>query len=182
MSTRVRIAELADAEAIAELHAASWRVTYRGAMRDAYLDGDVVSERRTLWRERLSAPAPHQHVFVAEADDVVIGFACAYAADDATWGTQLDNLHVRTGEQGRGTGTRLIATLADWNRATHPGVGLYLWVLDDNRAARRFYDHLGAADAGGDLWHAPDGSALPVRRYVWPAAALTALAKTIPGL
>ncbi|MEO6026200.1 MAG: GNAT family N-acetyltransferase [Candidatus Binatia bacterium] len=172
----VRLATPRDADAIAELHAASWQTTYRGAMRDAYLDGDVVGERRTLWHERLTTPAAHQHVLVAEADGRVNGFACAYAADDATWGTQLDNLHVRRDAHGRGTGTRLIAELAERNRATHPGVGLYLWVVDDNRPARRFYAHLGARDAGGDFWHPPDGSALAVRRYVWPATALAGLA------
>lgn len=172
----VRTATLRDADAIAELHAASWQTTFRGAMRDAYLDGDVVGERRALWRERLTTPAAHQHVFVAEADGCVTGFACAYAADDVTWGTQLDNLHVRRDAHGRGIGTRLLAALAEWNRTTHPGVGLYLWVLDGNRAARRFYAHLGARDAGGDCWHSPDGSALAVRRYVWPATALTGLA------
>src|SRR6185436_17727278 len=97
---RLRTATLADAEAIASLHADSWRTTYRGAMRDAYLDGDVVTERRAVWQERLATPAPNQHVLVAEQAGAVVGFACAYGGADAVWGTELDNLHVRRGMQG----------------------------------------------------------------------------------
>ena len=42
---RFREATRADAMAVARLHAESWRVHYRGAYRDAYLDGDVVEDR-----------------------------------------------------------------------------------------------------------------------------------------
>ena len=52
----LRPAGLPDAAQIAELHAASWRRHYRGAFADSYLDGDVVTERRTGWSSRLAAP------------------------------------------------------------------------------------------------------------------------------
>ena len=178
---RCRFATLADADAIADLHAESWRTTYRGAMRDAYLDGDVVAERRALWRERLTTAAANQHVIVAEEGNAVVGFACAYGAADATWGTELDNLHVGRGAQSRGLGARLLAATARWTRAVHADRGLYLWVLDGNTGARRFYERHGARDAGGDHWQAPDGSALAVRRYVWGEAACAALAAP-PGI
>src|SRR5262249_22669709 len=152
-----------------------WRTTYRGAMRDAYLDGDVASERRAVWEERLTTPAANQYVLVAEGSGEGVGFACAYACDDERFGTQLDNLHVRRDRHGQGTGTRLVAALAGWCAATHPGTGLYLWVLETNRAARRFYEHLGAHDAEGDVWLPPDGSTIPTRRYVWPAVEVARL-------
>ncbi len=49
-----RLATAADADAIAELHARSWRENYRGAYRDEFLDADLVAERRGVWRERLA--------------------------------------------------------------------------------------------------------------------------------
>jgi hypothetical protein len=42
---RFREATGADAMAVAMLHAESWRVHYRGAYRDEYLNGDVVEDR-----------------------------------------------------------------------------------------------------------------------------------------
>lgn len=177
----IRQATPADAEAIADLHAESWRTTYRGAMRDAYLDGDVAAERRTVWRERLGVPAANQHVIVADGGGCLVGFACAYGGADPRWGTELDNLHVRSGEQGRGLGTDLLAGTARWVRAMHPDGALYLWVLDGNAGARRFYARRRGRDAEGDHWHAPDGSALAVRRYVWPAEEVARLASPEPG-
>ena len=38
-----RRAEARDADRIAQLHAESWRRTYRGMMRDEFLDGDVLT-------------------------------------------------------------------------------------------------------------------------------------------
>lgn len=180
-TVRLRAACRDDAEAIAALHAASWRATYRGAFRDDYLDGDVLAERRVVWRERLGAPASHQHVVVAVDGDAVVGFACAYGADDARFGTQLDNLHVRGDRQGEGIGARLVAAVAAWSAARHPDAGLYLFVVETNADARRFYARLGAADAGGEVWQAPDGSAVPTRRCVWPSTALARLASSASG-
>jgi GNAT superfamily N-acetyltransferase len=173
-SVRYREGTRGDAEAIAALHAESWRTTYRGAMRDAYLDGDIPAERRGLWRTRLATPAPNQHVIVAERDGRLVGFACAYGGADPRWGTELDNLHA--GEKDRGIGAGLLARVARWARATHPEGGLYLQVLDQNAGARRFYDRNGGRDDGADVWHAPDGSTIPVRRYVWPPRAADRLA------
>jgi GNAT superfamily N-acetyltransferase len=173
---RVRSATAADAAAIATLHAESWRTTYRGALRDAYLDGPVLVERHALWTERLGAPAGHQYVVVAEEGAEIVGFACAYGSDDEHFGTQLDNLHVRRDRQGTGTGARLVAAIAAWCATTHSDGGLYLWVVEQNHGARRFYDRLGGRDAGGGVWRPPDGSEVRVRRYAWTPADVVGLA------
>ena len=163
----LRAATVADAPAVAALHAESWRSTYRGALRDEYLDGDILAERTAVWRERLGSPASNQHVVVAEAQGRLLGFACAYGNDDERWGTQLDNIHVRRDAHGQGTGARLVAAVAAWCRTAHPEAGLYLWVLEQNDPARRFYERLGATDQEGDVWLPPDGSTVRTRRYVW---------------
>jgi GNAT superfamily N-acetyltransferase len=163
----LRVATAADAPAVAALHAESWRTAYRGALRDDYLDGDILAERTAVWRERLGNPASNQHVVVAEAQGRLLGFACAYGADDERWGTQLDNIHVRRDAHGQGTGTCLVAAVAVWCRRAHPEAGLYLWVLEQNDPARRFYERLGATDQEGDVWLPPDGSTVRTRRYVW---------------
>ena len=49
-----------DADSIAALHADSWRRHYRGAYLDTYLDGDVVADRREVWRSRLTQPRESQ--------------------------------------------------------------------------------------------------------------------------
>ncbi len=164
-----------DAGAIARVHAESWRVAYRGALRDAFLDGDIVRDRMIVWTERLSAPPANQLVVIAEDDQGVVGFACAYGRDDERWGTLLDNLHVRGGRQKLGVGTHLMSEVALWCAANYSGGGLYLWVLEPNDRARRFYERLGAADVGGDLWVPPGGGAVKRRRYFWSGETLMLL-------
>ena len=173
---RLRDATGDDAPAIAALHAESWRTTYRGALRDDYLDGDIVRERTTVWRGRLDQPAANQRVVVAEGPGRLVGFACAYGNDDEHWGTQLDNLHVRRDAHGHGTGSRLVAEVAAWCRTAYPAGGLYLWVLEQNHPARRFYERLGATDQEGDVWLPPDGGTVKTRRYVWSRDDLVRLA------
>src|SRR5256712_9383773 len=89
-----RLAGAADAEAVANLHADSWRRHYRGAYSDAFLDGDVVADRVSEWIGRLSDPLPEACTILAERDGVVVGFAHGILGEDPTWGALLDNLHV----------------------------------------------------------------------------------------
>lgn len=163
----IREARTADATAIARLHAESWRVAYRGALSDAFLDGDVFADRLQVWRQRLLSPANKQHVLVAEEDREATGFVCAYGADDPQWGTLLDNLHVSQPNWGRGIGQRLMAEVASLGAKAYPGKGMYLWVLAPNVPARRFYERLGATNAGQEQWGAPGGGTVQRLRYVW---------------
>ena len=70
------IATAEDTQAIATLHAESWRTTYRGAYSDEFLDGDVHANRMEVWGARLAAPERNQ--FVVVADDS--------ASTEGTWG------------------------------------------------------------------------------------------------
>jgi len=164
---RIRQARESDADDVARLHAASWRTAYRGALSDAYLDGPIEAERAALWRGRLGQPAENQLVLVAESAGQMVGFACAYGGHDPQWGTFLDNLHVLPELKRRGIGAQLMGEVASWSARNWPGQGIYLWVLESNLAARRFYAQLGGEDAGSDLWTPPDGSALPKLRIAW---------------
>jgi GNAT superfamily N-acetyltransferase len=160
-----------DAQAIANLHAESWRATYRGSYRDEFLDGPVFQDRLYVWEKRLSAPAVNQYVVLAEDERGVVGFGCAFGGDSEQWGSLLDNLHVRPALHRNGVGTRLISEVARWCTANYPDRGLYLWVVATNQQARRFYERLGATDRGGELQAPSAGGGEPrdVRRYAWTA-------------
>ena len=62
---------------------------------------------------------------------------------------------------------RLVAETAAWLEERGYTSGLYLWVLQANVAARRFYDSLGGRLAGSGVSH-EGGGAAPSLRYWWP--------------
>ena len=166
---RLRPATAGDVDDIAALHAENWRRSYRGALRDEYLDGDILPERLAVWRPRLSEPTATAATIVAvdDASDALLGFAHTIADEDPAWGSLLDNLHVVPDRKREGIGRSLLRATAEWVEGTARAPVLHLWVLEANAPARRFYEVLGAADVGGDVWVPPGGGLAPRRRYAW---------------
>jgi GNAT superfamily N-acetyltransferase len=171
---RFRPAGPGDAAAVARLHADSWRRHYRGAFADDFLDRDVEGYLRPVWTERLAVPDPRARTILAEHDGVVTGLAHTLLGEDPVWGALLDNLHVAYGLKGQGIGTRLLALTARAVLDAAPSRGLYLWVLEQNSAARAFYAARGGTCVGREPAPAPGGD--PARlngtpmglRYAWP--------------
>lgn len=175
-----RIADAADAPAIAALHAASWSLTYAEVLNPDYLREDVPAERLAVWQRRFASPAPNQAVFVAEQAGSLVGFACVFVAEHAEWGSYLDNLHVAASHHGQGLGRALLAAAAAACERRQSGLGLYLSVNQANRRAQAFYAALGARNAAEAVWQAPDGSAVPTFRFAWPLATPLALLANSP--
>lgn len=162
-----------DADAIAGLHADSWRRHYRGAYADTFLDGDVLADRQAVWHQRLEAPRVEAATLLAEEGAELLGFVHVVFDDDPTWGSLVDNLHVISTRQRAGIGTSLLATAASVVTGRGQG-GLYLWVLEQNTAAQAFYRARGGEWVGRDRVEPPGG--IPRRlngspaalRYAWP--------------
>lgn len=173
-----REASAQDIAAIAALHADSWRRHYRGAYRDAFLDGgEVVADRQAVWTERLTAPGADQITVVADRAGEVVGFVHMILDADPHWGALLDNLHVTHRLKRRGIGRQLLA------EAVHRLIGrcpadsrFYLWVLEQNAAAQAFYASLGGTTVETTLSEPfPGGGRARCHRVAWPdAAALVA--------
>ncbi|MGQ0735753.1 MAG: GNAT family N-acetyltransferase [Acidobacteriota bacterium] len=164
----VRSARPSDGEAIATLHALSWRRAYQGILAQEFLDHRADGDRRRLWRERLADPrSDTQLVRVAVTQDRIVGFVCVYLDHDERWGALLDNLHIHPDLTGRGVGRQLMAHAASWVLEHRPRSGLHLWVFEDNLAARGFYERFGGVPIDKALHHAPDGRDVRAVKYVW---------------
>ena len=142
MTVRLRPAVAADRTAIRDLHLASWQANYGAELPAAFLRDALPAKMDAKWTaRRFEAP---EVTLLAEADGAPIGFVCALADRDPPL---IDNLHVRPGLQGRGTGARLLrAVLAALAAQGHPRA--YLTVLESNPRALAFYLRMGGRDDG----------------------------------
>ena len=161
----------ADAAAVADLHATSWRSAYRGMLRDEYLDGDISAERRRAWATRLDAPIDTNYGFLAEAEAGPVGFVFLLGGFDNTWGTLVDNLHVLPAHKGRGVGRQLLEAAAIETRLRSPDERVHLFVYEANVAARRFYASIGGREVERGTVDAPGGGSQIHLRVAWDDAA-----------
>jgi hypothetical protein len=157
----IREASAADADAIARLHAASWRSAYRGILKETTLGPGLEAERRAHWRGKLAALGPEDTVLIADG----LGFIAAWAKGDPGFGAYIDNLHVHPDRRGAGLGRRLLG--AAMRQVARRGESrVYLWVFDANIRTIDFYRRLGGeiVEAGfGEI----DGLKVPQSRIVW---------------
>jgi ribosomal protein S18 acetylase RimI-like enzyme len=157
----IRSAGVADADAIAALHAASWRSAYRGIFKDDTLGPSLDGERREHWRAKLTAMASDDTVLVADGQ----GFIAVWAKGDTGFGAYIDNLHVRPDRRSAGLGRRLLGA-AMQRVATRGERRAYLWVFDANTRAIDFYCRLGGEIVEQDLDEV-DGQPVPHSRIAW---------------
>ena len=165
---KYRVANINDLDRLAQLHAESWRASYRGIFPDKYLDNDVWDERKKYWANRLCSPKHNQCVFIAINNNEIVGFICAFGNESDKWGTFIDNLHVATTTQGKGIGKQLMYLVAQWADDSFDNKGVYLEVLEDNLKARKFYHSIGARHQETNLWQPPGGNkSVNDLLYVW---------------
>jgi GNAT superfamily N-acetyltransferase len=163
-----RPAVASDAEAIATLHADSWRRNYRGIYLDAYLDGDVLPERLEVWTRRLTQLNSEHFTIAAERNAAIVGFAHMVLDKHPQWGACLDNLHVRYDVKRFGIGTQLMKRTAQELLLRRPSGGLYLWVLEKNDPAKAFYEARDGIFVERETHNLPGGGTAVVLRYAWP--------------
>lgn len=168
---RIREAVPADAEAIAAVRVAGWRYAYAGVMPQTYLDAMSEGEDAARHRERLSAPRAGARDLVAvdDAGTVTGWVSCGpYREDDGEplpSDAELYALYVRPDLIGTGVGRRL--TDAARGRAAAGGAQrLFVWVVEGNAGARRFYECAGFTADGGRDDFVVGGRRLTDLRYV----------------
>ena len=167
----LQLARTEDADAIAALHAESWRSAYRGLVPDVILGDTLDAERQKAWRDRFASADPERRfTLLAVSNDRLVGFTCVLADADPPHGPLLDNLHVKPGWRGHGIGARLLHESRLWVRQITPSQPMHLWVIEGNAPSRAFYDAQGGVQ-GERRINVMAGIEVPALRYTWPALA-----------
>ncbi|NMM06278.1 GNAT family N-acetyltransferase [Polaromonas sp.] len=137
----VRPAIARDAQAIAEIHVATWQAAYKDLMPADYLQPITVAKRLKYWREAIEFSEPQ--LLVATEGEQVVGFVGFDRSRDAAtkssigeiWALYVTPAHWRQG-----------AGLALWDGAREGlkeegCTQVTAWVLLHNEAALGFYEH-----------------------------------------
>jgi len=165
----VRRATAIDAARIAELHTASWRSAYKDILGSEYLETQVELDHATMWRARLTdePSSLRSLLLVAEEGTTLVGFIYAILASDPTWGTLVENLHVRPEFRSKGFGSLLMHRLGQLCIEQGIEGGIFLWVYNKNIKARRFYAGHGAQVRETNQALSPDGLVHDDIRLTW---------------
>jgi GNAT superfamily N-acetyltransferase len=143
----IREAKLADAEAIARTHAASWRTSYRGVLPDAALDRFDVRERAASWRAVLQDRAVLTLVAYDTTHHDIVGFCDAgRSRSHSSHAAEVYRMYIEHHAKRHGLGREMFELVTDWLRARQLR-SLIIWVLDNNHHARRFYEAMGGRPA-----------------------------------
>lgn len=136
----IRNMRRSDEAEVGRLYVRSWQAGYKGLLPQNYLDG------LGAWRwDSKFTDLPGSFVITDGA--AIVGHSCARpAADEAMsgWG-EVWTLYVLPEYWGRGCGRALLDNSVNWlNEQGFDRV--YLWVLETNSRARRFYENCGFSE------------------------------------
>lgn len=169
----IRRALPADSPIIGQIRIRGWCAAYRGVLPADVLSAMSDEDREPQRRERLRRPPSRTGAWVVEDEGRVVGFAFPgptrdAPADRATTG-EVFAIYLEPEVVGRGLGRALMARALDDLRV----MGyrrVSLWVLAENRVARRFYEAAGFRADGGEQTEEMEGSVLHEVRYVMDLA------------
>ncbi|MCV2393988.1 GNAT family N-acetyltransferase [Actinotalea sp. M2MS4P-6] len=159
----IRPAVVDDADAIAQVHVASWRQAYAGHVPQAQLDGLDTGSWSRSWRDRIAGR--HGTILVAEDDGDVIGFVSYGASrdEDASPGTiEIYAIYLEPHAWGHGAAREMMRTLL----GSLPDSGtVTLWALASNERARHFYRRHGFTPDGVERMEEIGGASVLEVRY-----------------
>ncbi|HEX6141226.1 MAG TPA: GNAT family N-acetyltransferase [Geminicoccaceae bacterium] len=168
----VRPAEPDDARAVAQVQRASWQGAYLGMLPHRVLIAMADAQGPSFWHGVLKRSGGEGAVLVAELDDEVVGFISFGPIRERVPGYsgEFYALYVLPEAQGCGVGTALMACAAR-TLVRHRSIGAAVWVLEENRLARKFYERLGGIRFGDGKLLRYAGEEFPEVRevaYGWP--------------
>lgn len=145
----IRRATVEDAEALANVHEATWRETYVGLLSEQMLDALTADAREAAWRRILSGETDDHlsTVYIAERPGAVVAFSSCGPQRDPEFARQgyageFTSVYVLKTDQRQGLGTALMKAMIR-DLTDRKLVGFTLWMPRDNIPARSLYEQLG---------------------------------------
>ena len=159
----VRICENSQLYEVAVLHTDVRKETYKGILKDEYLDTlnyPYVYEKWVKFKKK-----DDRELLIYEEDGEILGFVAFTFRNMKTECSEILNLHVKSKARRKGIGRKLIGAAASCLEKN--GISrLHVCMVKGNVNAERFYKSLGAVEIGEftELWGDWE---VPQKRLVW---------------
>jgi len=150
-----------DRFSISHVYEESWKSAYRGIIPQAYLDAIPVGR----WAKTVDDPARHSLILLDGSKIVgTSSYGASRFVDRQGYG-EIVSIYLLPEYFGLGYGTQLQqAAMGGLLQMGYPDI--FLWVLEDNARARRFYERLGFQDGHTYLDDNIGGKALREMQYL----------------
>lgn len=146
----IRRAQRLDALAIARVHVQAWRETYANVLPPRLLDHLSIDRAARQHAQRMTDAKSRTATFVAiQPGRGVVGFGLCgpRRQGPVRFLGEVQALYLLGDVTGVGLGKRMMARMAGWLDSQGMSSAL-IWVLTENRSARRFYGGLGGIEFG----------------------------------
>lgn len=170
----IRKATVADAEALALVHDATWRETYAGLMSGQMVDALTADARAAVWRRKLAGESGDlSTAYVAERAGAFVAFgSCGEQRDQALaaagYAGEFTAVYVLKTDQRHGLGAGLMSAMMR-DLASRSLVGFTCWAPRANIPVRSLCEKLGGKLMGQREITLEQG-ALNEVAYGWPKA------------
>lgn len=149
-------------EEISNIYEQSWRHAYKGIIPQDYLDG--IPKGR--WCRAFDNPKWHTLVMIADGKIIGSSSYCASRFEKFSGMGEIISIYFLPEYCGKGYGKHLLSRAVDELKAMG-FTDIFLWVLEENRNARRFYEKCGFSFSGESLMDNIGGKDLVELQYVY---------------
>lgn len=175
MNLKIRLANLTDAQDMANIHARSWEVAYKDIIPMDYIKKQS-EKRKALWEKILSGANEKQYII--ELDGKPVGMMCVAppqieeieikndtGIDDSFW--ELHGIYLLPDYYRKGIGAIVMKYAFD-KAITNGAENMILWVFEDNVNSIKFYEKCGfVADGASKIYYCgKEMNCIRMRKYL----------------
>lgn len=145
---------------ISRIYEKSWKATYRGMIPDSFLDS--IPEGK--WCKGIDSPGQRSLIIVEDGKFIGTSSFCRSRFDKWPDSGEIVSIYMLPEYVGKGYGRKLIEAVTDeLKKEGHKEI--FLWVLEENRNARGFYEKCGFEATEDIIEDTIDGKILRDIRY-----------------
>lgn len=122
-----------------EIHSLAWQQAYEGLFPAEYIDTENSEKRKQEFKDALQDE--RYQYFLVYDEDICVGIVKIFMENEDC---EIASIYFMKKHCGRGLGRKVIAQLVEMYKDYY----IYLWTLEENHMARRFYVKNGFEETG----------------------------------